>query len=75
MTNINTNEFEFIYINNVYLQNNVVRRRNIRYVILNKCERVSLYKSVEVHTSVKAYGKATRVNNKMIKSSSKECVT
>ena len=59
----------------VCLQSNMLRRKNINYVIFRKFKHFPLYKSVEVHTSANAYGIVNGANQKKIKSSSKEYVT
>ena len=48
----------FYTSNSVCLQSNELKRKTISSVILNKLKHVSLYKSVEIHTSAKAYGVA-----------------
>ena len=50
------------------LQNNVLRRKSISYVILNKFKQVSFHKSVKVFTSAKAF---MGIANGIIKSISK----
>ena len=48
----------FYTSNSVCVQSNELKRKNISSVILNKLKHVSLYKSVEIHTSAKADGVA-----------------
>ena len=51
------------------------RRKNISYVIFKKFKHVSVYKSVEIHSSANANGIANGIEKEKIKSPLKEYVT